>query len=297
MKTLIHKHNGQPVQIGDIVTIRDGADHVVVSRLPNRYQWLGYGGDRPGVPYAEVHLCHCFGVAWDKPWRTDLSHGQIVEHEGLRFRVEFDSDDSYREPWKECDGHGVVSDWTTRDKRPGEIVINSDRDSKRYYDWAESIKIAKRDRWDAPPYGVGTKGEQAVRAVKADYKYLKAWCDDEWNYQLVTITCLDEDGNELLSDSLGGVESYKDYHEEMAWDMIEDMVAGVREKLAQQAAEEAAAAEAAACEQAELHTIATQLWALLSDGLYAQGWTASGVDQEWAKYRRLCAKAGVELPE
>lgn len=55
------------------------------------------------------------------------------------------ADDSHSAPWKECDGHGPVSDWTTRGKRPGEMVLNQDGRSKRYYDFAGACRIARRD--------------------------------------------------------------------------------------------------------------------------------------------------------
>ena len=90
-------------------------------------------------------------------------------------------DDSCGTPWEECDGHGPVSDWTRRDKAPGERVLCEDGGSKRYYDVQEAMQIAKRDGWDAPPY-TGTKGERAARAVDRDFQFLRGWCNDEWHY-------------------------------------------------------------------------------------------------------------------
>ena len=104
------------------------------------------------------------------------------QHNGHDILIEWFADPFMGPPWDEHDGHGPVSEWTTRDKRPGERPICSDRCSKRYYDFAEAVKIARRDGWDAPPYKTGTKGEQAVRAVAADYEYLKRWCDDDWHW-------------------------------------------------------------------------------------------------------------------
>lgn len=89
-------------------------------------------------------------------------------------------DEDMGEPWKEHDGHGPVSDWENRDKRPGERVLHEDHGSKRFYDYAEAIKIAKRDGWDAPPYGEGTAGQRAARAVEADFQRMRAWCNGEW---------------------------------------------------------------------------------------------------------------------
>ncbi|MCW0163722.1 hypothetical protein OIV56_13400 [Burkholderia pseudomallei] len=64
-----------------------------------------------------------------------------------RFRINVENDDGKGAPWDEEDGHGPVSDWTTRDKRPSEWVLSSDHGSKRFYDVAEANRIAKRDGW------------------------------------------------------------------------------------------------------------------------------------------------------
>ena len=95
-------------------------------------------------------------------------------------RIEHDYDTG--PPWKEHDGHGPVSDWRPKEsKRPGEKILVERRvGSCRFYDWQKAIEIAKADGWDAPPYGEGTKGEQAERAVQRDFDGLKAWCDDDW---------------------------------------------------------------------------------------------------------------------
>lgn len=69
------------------------------------------------------------------------------EYSGHKFRVTAYHDDCMGAPWEEHDGHGIISDWTTRDKAPGELVLASDRGSNRYYDFAETVKIARRDGW------------------------------------------------------------------------------------------------------------------------------------------------------
>jgi hypothetical protein len=91
-------------------------------------------------------------------------------------------DDSSDAPWEREDGHGPVSQWTSRSKAPGERVLITNNGRCRYYDWAEAINIAKRDGWDAPPYRTGTAGQRAERAVNADFEALKAWFNDEWWY-------------------------------------------------------------------------------------------------------------------
>ena len=63
-----------------------------------------------------------------------------IELQGRRFRVEVEADEGHETPWDYEDGHGPVSDWTRRDKRPGERVLCSDRSSKRFYDFAQAVK-------------------------------------------------------------------------------------------------------------------------------------------------------------
>lgn len=71
--------------------------------------------------------------------------------DGWTLRVSIEHDDGMGAPWKEHDGHGEVSEWTRRDKRPGEWVLCTDRGSSRFYDAQESQRIAIRDRWGMGP--------------------------------------------------------------------------------------------------------------------------------------------------
>lgn len=128
-------------------------------------------------------------------------------HEGRTFSVDVTQDDCGETPWSWCDGNGPVSGWTTRDKHPGERVLCSDHGSKRYYDFAAAMKEARRDAWDAEPYGKGTKGEQALRAVNANFKYLKDWCEDRWFYASLHVVLLDDEGEDTeYGEHLGMVE-------------------------------------------------------------------------------------------
>ena len=70
-----------------------------------------------------------------------------IEIDGRTFNVTIEPDSSHGAPWEEEDGHGPVSEWTRRDKRPGERVLCEDRGSRRYYDFAEACRIARRDGW------------------------------------------------------------------------------------------------------------------------------------------------------
>lgn len=141
-------------------------------------------------------------------------------------------------PWEEHDGHGPVSDWTTRDKRPGERILSTDRDSHRFYDFAEAVKIARKDGWDAKPYKTGTAGEQAVRAAEADFLFLKAWCDDEWTWCGVAVT-VSKNGVDLTGEydhALWGIEcnaSDNGHLAEIAEELVGDALDAAKTKLAE----------------------------------------------------------------
>lgn len=114
-------------------------------------------------------------------------------------------------PWKHSDGHGEVSDWTTRDKAPGERVLSSDGENKRYYDFAGTIKLAHKDGWGVKSTEGKTKGQIAAEAVEADFEYLRRWCVDDWTYIGVVVTLLDIQGNETRErESIWGIESDSD---------------------------------------------------------------------------------------
>jgi hypothetical protein len=129
---------------------------------------------------------------------------ETATHQGRTITVKWYHDPDYGPPWQEEDGHGPVSEWVHRDKRPGERTLCADRSSKRFYDFQAAIALAKRDGWDAPPYQTGTPGEQAVRAVEADFDWLRRWCQDDWHWvgHVVTIA-----GVPAFNDSCCGFDS------------------------------------------------------------------------------------------
>lgn len=170
---------------------------------------------------------------------------------GVTARIVTKRDDDTGAPWENCDGHGSVSGWTTRDKRAGERVLCSDGSSKRFYDYAEAIKEAKRDGWDAPPYKTGTKGEQAARAVEHDFAFLQGWATDKWEYLGVIVTLFDADGEELGEESCWGIESCENpghgyYWQEVAADYVNALFARHCEEATERAYWEARGVETVA---------------------------------------------------
>jgi hypothetical protein len=119
---------------------------------------------------------------------ANVCDGETIEcnAHGFTFVATIHTDDHPGKPWELEDGHGHVSKWTTRAKRPGELVLARDRDAFRYYDFSGAVAKAKAEGWNAPPYD-GSKGERAARAARADFERLRAWCRDEWHYVGVAV--------------------------------------------------------------------------------------------------------------
>lgn len=154
------------------------------------------------------------------------------------YAVELIPDSDAGKPWEREDGHGPVSDWTNRDKRPGEMVLCSDRHAKRYYDFQAATVEAKRDSWGLGPDDMAllikrlgrpaTRAEIVRQAVLDDFERLQRWCDDAWQYVGVVVTRLDAHGNRLehLQASLWGIESDAgEYLDETARDLIREIEA------------------------------------------------------------------------
>lgn len=98
-------------------------------------------------------------------------------------------------PWKQWDCHGIVIENPRRNKRPGEMILYSDRGYKVYYDFAETVKIA-RTKWGAK------SGKEAAEMAMADFERLRKWCNDQWQYVILTV-----EGENGGTESIGGLES------------------------------------------------------------------------------------------
>lgn len=152
----------------------------------------------------------------------------IIEKNGMRFRIHIEDDGDHGAPWEDYDGHGVISDWTQGDKKPGERVLCTDRSSKRFYDVQATMKVAKRDGWGLGPEAkqkladklgrVPTAGEITAQAVENDFEHLRRWCTDQWRYVGVCVEQIDEDDQPLT-----------DKYEYACWGMESDDAAGLEE--------------------------------------------------------------------
>ena len=147
-----------------------------------------------------------------------------AEVNGLTITARIEIDDNSIPPWDNECGHGPVSGWTTRAKAPGEKVLVSDGRSRRLYDFAEAVRIAKRDGWDTEPYRQGTKAQRAARAAEEDFRRLQRWCNGDWCYVGVVVS-VSRDGEVLdnYAASLWGIESDAyDYLAEVANDLAQE---------------------------------------------------------------------------
>lgn len=152
----------------------------------------------------------------------------IFEHKGLKFRYEAFPDDCYGPPWKEEDGHGPVSDWERRKKLPYEWILREDRGSYLYYDSKEALETALKEGW-GPKDPALTPRQNAAKAVRADFEYLRGWCNDDWRYVGVRVILLDVDGEDTEEYStLGGVHS--DYVEDYLKELAEEVQERVGDK-------------------------------------------------------------------
>lgn len=161
---------------------------------------------------------------------------------GREYTVETENDEDMGAPWENQDGCGIVSDWTTRGKRAGELVLNTNRGSKRFYDYAATLKIAARDDWGVSAEVLQdeenkkgrklTPREVTALSVMRDYEYLHAWCNDEWNYICIVVTAPDGE-----IESLCGMESDSD--DEYLQSVADELAAQLESKYQDRQIEEA----------------------------------------------------------
>ena len=136
---------------------------------------------------------------------------------GYNFIIVNELDDNIA-PWGYCDNEAdLVSDWTQRDKKPGEMILNTHRRFKRFFDYQAACKYALKYQWgsrDALPGD--TKKQIASKAALNLFNYWRSWFDDEWTYRYVEITLINPDTNQETDfiESCGGIEDLNDYDQD-----------------------------------------------------------------------------------
>jgi hypothetical protein len=122
-------------------------------------------------------------------------HGQVdsVTYQKRTIKIEWSYDEFGGKPWDDCD-YGNVTDWLRRDKEPSEVIICTDRGSKRFYDFAGAVAKLKKE---------GCSGAEADLITRSEVKRFQDWCNDQWFYINASVTI---DGLEY-TDSLHWIES------------------------------------------------------------------------------------------
>ena len=121
-------------------------------------------------------------------------------------------------PWEFCDNEAdLITDWTLRDKKPGEMILNTDGKFKRFFDYRAACKYALKYQLgsrDALPGD--TKKQIASKAALNLFNYLRSWCNDEWTYRHISITLIDPDTNQETDfiESCGGIEDLNNYDQD-----------------------------------------------------------------------------------
>jgi len=165
---------------------------------------------------------------------SDLIETETREIAGRKYQVKTFYDSHMGAPWLEHDWHGPVTEWESRDKAPGELILSEDRDgSKRFYDFGAAVAMARRDGWsaneadyDAHKAGTLTAGERAERAARADYERLRGWCNDSWHWIGIQVAPLCDCGEavEDKAESLCGIESdCGDYFDSIVSELVEQI--------------------------------------------------------------------------
>lgn len=184
-------------------------------------------------------------LAFPTPFDSEVIEGEQITLEAGSWRIvaTIHDDDDASPPWEREEGHGDVTGWTSRDKKPGEMILNEDHGSKRFYDFAGTVRIARLDGWNAEPFDVPgeTAGQRAAKAALADFNRLKAWCDDEWCYVGVDVR-VSFKGVELVGEydaALWGIESDSGELTEVANELIGDAMAQALAKLEEMRSDDA----------------------------------------------------------
>jgi hypothetical protein len=158
-----------------------------------------------------------------------MPHHDIIHEETYtdpetqrKFRVLLTPDYDSGPPQNECDGHGVIEelsfDPTDEESVRDHFGIDDDDTSPEslekliqhsmmlclsserrragglYYDVWETLKLARADRWHSIDHNNDPQAHTKLHeAVMQDYRYIKGWYNDDWQYVTVEVTPYDTD--------------------------------------------------------------------------------------------------------
>ena len=147
-------------------------------------------------------------------------NGDTIERDGHKFTVNFPLDEIVGKPWEDGDVQGIVDFQVSRPKKPGERVLFSDRRHyKTFFDWQGTVKKAREQGWGIDLHRLSawaarigrqpTKRMIAEAAAEDNFKWMRRWMREEWEYVGIQISTkdgvidthwgYDTDGKEYLS--------------------------------------------------------------------------------------------------
>ena len=143
------------------------------------------------------------------------------EQHGHTYQVDFYYDPESGAPWDAEDSHGPVSPWVNRGPKPGERVLGTSGSSRRYYDFAAALVLAKEESWGNADFALSAD-QIALEAVERDFELLKAWCASKWQYIGIRVTRLCEccGNGSAAESSLWGIRSCDLDYETTLQDLI-----------------------------------------------------------------------------
>lgn len=172
------------------------------------------------IPLEELEPFDLLATMSGGPSRHRVYIFDPADRQVYAFRADFDLDSG--PPWENSDGHGPVSDWTTRSPRPGEWILAKDGQSVRYYDAGEATDTARRERWNS-----AETPEQVQAAVFADFQYLQQWCRSEWQYISLSGAWYTPSGEHFMQ-STSGLETSDDG--KYLLDVVRELIAEIRQE-------------------------------------------------------------------
>ena len=174
---------------------------------------------------------------------------EIIELRGYRLRVQIKHDDSQGEPWKECEGYGVIKRRrsNSREKHPWERFMGDNY----IYDMRATRAKAKKDGWGLDEEAlialsarlgrVPTGKQMIAESIEKDYAFLLTWINDEWHWHGYIVTLLDADDEEMddYSDSCWGFDFwlYDDTKNRYFYEQITDAAEHIVQRAEKEAQE------------------------------------------------------------
>jgi len=160
---------------------------------------------------------------------------KIIKVDDLSFGVSFEADCDIPPPWGNAEGHAIIRaranhHFRHTGKKPGEKLIHASRNTSYFVDIKATKEKAMKEAWGIGENEIAkltkklgrkpTRKEEVAQAIQLEVDYHSAWFSDNWR-DVVIVQAIDDDGNAVdgVNNSLWGVETWRNYHEEIAHEL------------------------------------------------------------------------------